>query len=102
MHQIDVVAAEPALDDQRRTAVVRRGLGVEQGDLGVPRADLDNRTRLLHAATDAFAEFGYEGASLRAIADNAGVASWMDGPVRWLAAARKDSGAGECEYSSRK
>jgi TetR/AcrR family transcriptional regulator len=36
--------------------------------------DLDNRTRLLHAATDAFAEFGYEGASLRAIADNAGVA----------------------------
>jgi AcrR family transcriptional regulator len=36
-------------------------------------ADLDNRTRLLHSATDAFAEFGYEGASLRAIADNAGV-----------------------------
>jgi len=36
-------------------------------------ADLDNRSRLLHAATDAFAEFGYEGASLRAIADNAGV-----------------------------
>jgi AcrR family transcriptional regulator len=36
-------------------------------------ADLDNRSRLLHSATDAFAEFGYEGASLRAIADNAGV-----------------------------
>ena len=36
-------------------------------------ADLDNRSRLLHAATDAFAEYGYEGASLRAIADNAGV-----------------------------
>jgi AcrR family transcriptional regulator len=36
-------------------------------------ADLDNRSRLLHAATDAFAEFGYEGASLRAIADTAGV-----------------------------
>jgi len=35
--------------------------------------DLDNRSRLLHSATDAFAEFGYEGASLRAIADNAGV-----------------------------
>src|SRR5918994_3191037 len=36
-------------------------------------ADLDNRSRLLHSATDAFAEYGYEGASLRAIADNAGV-----------------------------
>jgi AcrR family transcriptional regulator len=36
-------------------------------------ADLDNRSRLLRAATDAFAEFGYEGTSLRAIADNAGV-----------------------------
>lgn len=36
-------------------------------------ADLDNRSRLLQAATDAFAEYGYEGASLRAIADNAGV-----------------------------
>lgn len=36
-------------------------------------ADLDNRSRLLTSATDAFAEFGYEGASLRAIADNAGV-----------------------------
>ena len=36
-------------------------------------ADVDNRSRLLHAATDAFAEYGYEGASLRAIADNAGV-----------------------------
>ena len=36
-------------------------------------ADLDNRSRLLRAATDAFAEYGYEGASLRAIADNAGV-----------------------------
>ena len=36
-------------------------------------ADVDNRSRLLHAATDAFAESGYEGASLRAIADTAGV-----------------------------
>jgi AcrR family transcriptional regulator len=36
-------------------------------------ADVDNRSRLLHAASDVFAEFGYEGASLRAIADNAGV-----------------------------
>jgi AcrR family transcriptional regulator len=36
-------------------------------------ADINNRSRLLLAATDAFAEFGYEGASLRAIADNAGV-----------------------------
>lgn len=36
-------------------------------------ADVNNRSRLLHAATDAFAEYGYEGASLRAIADNAGV-----------------------------
>ena len=36
-------------------------------------ADVDNRSRLLHAAMDAFAEYGYEGASLRAIADNAGV-----------------------------
>ena len=36
-------------------------------------ADLDNRARLLHAASDVFAEFGYEGASLRAIADAAGV-----------------------------
>ncbi len=35
--------------------------------------DLDNRSRLLQAATEAFAEFGYEGASLRAIADNANV-----------------------------
>jgi AcrR family transcriptional regulator len=36
-------------------------------------SDLDNRARLLRAATDAFAEHGYEGASLRAIAQNAGV-----------------------------
>jgi len=36
-------------------------------------ADVNNRSRLLLAATDSFAEFGYEGASLRAIADNAGV-----------------------------
>lgn len=35
--------------------------------------DVDNRSRLLRAATDAFAEHGYEGASLRVIADNAGV-----------------------------
>jgi AcrR family transcriptional regulator len=35
--------------------------------------DLDNRGRLLRAATDAFAEYGYEGTSLRVIADNAGV-----------------------------
>jgi len=35
--------------------------------------DIDNRSRLLNAATDAFAEIGYEGTSLRAIADNAGV-----------------------------
>jgi AcrR family transcriptional regulator len=39
----------------------------------VTAADVDNRSRLLRAATDAFAEYGYEGASLRAIADNAGV-----------------------------
>lgn len=36
-------------------------------------ADVDNRSRLLHAATDAFAENGYEGASLRTIADDAKV-----------------------------
>ena len=36
-------------------------------------SDVNNRTRLLQAATDAFAEFGYEGASLRTIADSAGV-----------------------------
>jgi len=36
-------------------------------------ADSNNRARLLQAATDAFAEFGYEGASLRTIADTAGV-----------------------------
>jgi len=36
-------------------------------------SDRNNRTRLLHAATDAFAEFGYEGASLRTIADDARV-----------------------------
>jgi AcrR family transcriptional regulator len=36
-------------------------------------ADLDNRSRLLQAATDAFAEQGFEGTSLRTIADNAGV-----------------------------
>ena len=36
-------------------------------------ADLNNRTRLLQAATDAFAEYGYDGTSLRTIADNAGV-----------------------------
>src|SRR5215510_7628708 len=36
-------------------------------------ADADNRSRLLHAAGDVFAEFGFEGASLRAIADAAGV-----------------------------
>ena len=32
-----------------------------------------NQSRLFHAATDSFAEFGYEGASLRTIADDAGV-----------------------------
>jgi AcrR family transcriptional regulator len=36
-------------------------------------ADASNRSRLLHAAADVFAEFGFEGASLRAIADAAGV-----------------------------
>jgi AcrR family transcriptional regulator len=36
-------------------------------------ADADNRSRLLHAASDVFAEYGFEGASLRAIADAAGV-----------------------------
>jgi AcrR family transcriptional regulator len=36
-------------------------------------ADADNRSRLLHAAADVFAEFGFEGASLRAIAEAAGV-----------------------------
>jgi AcrR family transcriptional regulator len=36
-------------------------------------ADADNRSRLLHAASDVFAEYGFEGASLRAIADTAGV-----------------------------
>ncbi len=36
-------------------------------------ADLGNRSRLLQAATDAFAEQGFEGTSLRAIADTAGV-----------------------------
>jgi AcrR family transcriptional regulator len=36
-------------------------------------SDVNNRTRLLQAATDAFAEHGFEGASLRAIADSAGV-----------------------------
>jgi AcrR family transcriptional regulator len=36
-------------------------------------ADLDNRSRLLHAATDAFAEQGFDGTSLRTIADGAGV-----------------------------
>lgn len=35
--------------------------------------DLDNRSRLLHAATDAFAEQGFDGTSLRTIADSAGV-----------------------------
>jgi TetR/AcrR family transcriptional regulator len=36
-------------------------------------ADSDNRSRLLHAATDAFAEQGFDGTSLRTIADSAGV-----------------------------
>jgi AcrR family transcriptional regulator len=36
-------------------------------------ADANNRSKLLQAASDAFAEFGFEGASLRAIADSAGV-----------------------------
>jgi AcrR family transcriptional regulator len=36
-------------------------------------SDRSNQSRLLHAATDSFAEFGYEGASLRTIADDAGV-----------------------------
>ncbi|MCP5143891.1 MAG: TetR/AcrR family transcriptional regulator [Gammaproteobacteria bacterium] len=35
--------------------------------------DLNNRMRLLHAAADAFAQTGYEGTSLRTIADKAGV-----------------------------
>lgn len=36
--------------------------------------DRGNRMKLLRAATDAFAESGYDGTSLRSIADNAGVA----------------------------
>jgi len=36
------------------------------------RAERSNRSRLLHAASDAFAQFGFEGASLRSIADEAG------------------------------
>jgi TetR/AcrR family transcriptional regulator len=36
-------------------------------------ADANNRSRLLHAAADVFSEFGFEGASLRSIADAAGV-----------------------------
>ena len=40
--------------------------------------DIDNRSRLLHAATDAFAEQGFDGTSLRTIADSAGVAHNSD------------------------
>ena len=36
-------------------------------------SDRTNRSRLLHAASDAFSQFGFEGASLRTIADDAGV-----------------------------
>jgi AcrR family transcriptional regulator len=36
-------------------------------------SDRSNRTRLLQAATDSFAELGYEGTSLRTIAEDAGV-----------------------------
>src|SRR5262245_26049144 len=36
-------------------------------------ADENNRNRLLNAATTAFAELGFEGASIRTIADEAGV-----------------------------
>jgi AcrR family transcriptional regulator len=36
-------------------------------------SDRSNRSRLLHSATDSFAELGYEGTSLRQIADDAGV-----------------------------
>src|SRR5687767_2186235 len=36
------------------------------------RTGRGNRSRLLHAASDAFAQFGFEGASLRSIADEAG------------------------------
>ncbi len=36
-------------------------------------SDRSNRARLLQAATDSFAELGYEGTSLRTIADDAGV-----------------------------
>jgi AcrR family transcriptional regulator len=39
----------------------------------ISAADRDNRSHLLRAATDAFAEHGYEGTSLRTIADDAGV-----------------------------
>ena len=55
---------------------------VSANDAEVPRmntrkpsaaADSDNRSRLLRAATDAFAEQGFEGTSLRTIADTAGV-----------------------------
>src|SRR5262245_36745829 len=38
-----------------------------------PASDRSNRSRLLRAATDSFAELGYEGTSLRQIADDAGV-----------------------------
>jgi len=36
-------------------------------------SDRSNRSRLLHAASDAFSQFGFEGTSLRTIADDAGV-----------------------------
>jgi len=46
--------------------------GTDQKPSG--NVDLAVRERLLHAAVDAFARFGFEGASLRMIAQNAGVA----------------------------
>ena len=70
--------------DRQRRLYVRARLRLHGGRDGCyarqhePRkpgaaADVDNRSRLLHAATMSFAEYGFEGASLRAIADNAGV-----------------------------
>lgn len=62
--------------DSNRAKTGARGrarTAVPSGQRPNAASDRSNRSRLLHAATDSFAELGYEGTSLRQIADDAGV-----------------------------
>ena len=58
-------------------------------------ADLNNRSRLLQAAMDAFAEQGFEGTSLRTIADNAKVSFQL---IAYYFGSKEELWIGTVEY----